>query len=221
MRQRASVQTAHIGLEAIEDDVMRISGGRYRAVLEVSSINFALQSEAEQEAIVAGFAAFLNGLSFPVQILVRAVPIDLEGYLRALERQALGLPEELADLARDHAAFVRGLARSRTLLERRFYLIVPAEEEGPAAGSPWSPWRRKQGTAGGSVLPRLAFRCDEVERELGRCGLTVRRLTSAELARLLHGCWCPELARSQRVRQGLSDLATLVVRAGRSTERRE
>ena len=50
---------------------------QYRAVLEVSGIHFGLQGDTEQEAIVGGFAAFLNSLSFPAQVLVRVLPIDI------------------------------------------------------------------------------------------------------------------------------------------------
>ncbi|HUY73258.1 MAG TPA: hypothetical protein VMW11_01985, partial [Candidatus Dormibacteraeota bacterium] len=84
MSRRNVVQTAHAGLAAIEDDVVCLVGGQERAVLEVGSVSFGLQGEREQETILASFAAFLNSLTFPVQILVRSVPIDVDGYLADL-----------------------------------------------------------------------------------------------------------------------------------------
>ncbi len=213
MGRFASVQAAHLGLDSIEEGVLCLSGGQYRAVLEVSSVNFALQGEAEQEATVAGFAAFLNGLSFPVQILMRALPIDLEGYLAELEHRALQFPEDLADLARDHVSFLRRLARSRTLLERRFYLVVPAQEGLRAGEYPrnWPFSRQAPGLDTAAARKQLTFRCAEVERQLVRCGLGVRRLTSDQLAQLLYDCWCPELARVQRVRRDLAEYTALIV----------
>src|SRR5687768_7596147 len=71
-----SVQTAHVDVEAIEEDVLHLAGREYRAVLEVSSLNFALQGEREREVTVAGYAAFLNALTHPLQILVRILPLD-------------------------------------------------------------------------------------------------------------------------------------------------
>src|SRR5262245_33434044 len=68
MTKRASVQTARLSLEAIEEEVVLLARGQYRAVLEVSGVHFGLQGETEQEAIVGGFAAFLNSLSFPTQV---------------------------------------------------------------------------------------------------------------------------------------------------------
>lgn len=219
MSTTASVQTAHIGLEALADNIVCLSGGRYRAVLEVGSVNFGLLGEIEQEATVASFAAFLNSLPGPVQILVRALPIDVDGYLEDLERRALHLPEALADLARDHVAYLRRLARSRTLLQRQFYLVVPGSEE-TVRSRGWPFGRKAPRAAGADVCRQLTFRCEELERELGRCGLVVRRLTTVELAQLFYGCWCPELARVQRIRRELSEYTTLVARAGSEKERR-
>jgi hypothetical protein len=208
--RHASLQMAHLRLEAIEEDMVCLGRLQYRAVLEVGSVNFALQGEVEQEATIAGFAAFLNGLTFPVQVLVRVLPLDLERYLADLEHGTGRLPDHLVALARDHAAFLRRLARSRTLLERRFYLVVPSPTEAA------SPRRFAFGRRGAGVDPtaarkQLTARCDEVGRQLGRCGLTSRRLGSAELAQLFYACWCPELARVQRLQRALTDEQTLVV----------
>lgn len=220
MKRAGSVQTVFLGVEAVEDGVVRQAGGPYLAVLAVGSVNFALQGEVEQEATIAGFAAFLNGLSFPVQILVRALPVDVEGYLGRLERRALQLPAGLADLARDHAAFLGRLARTRTLLERHFYLVVPVQADAAGARRRWPIGRKVTGVSEDAARKLLTFRCEEVERQLGRCGLAARRLGSAELVQLLYGCWCPDLSRLQRLRRDLADYTALVVHGERPAERR-
>ena len=89
MSHLPSVQTAYLGVESIEDRVLQLATGQLRAVLEVSSVNFGLKGEGEQEAIVAGYTAFLNSLSYPVQIMVRVMAIDIESYLADLERRLL------------------------------------------------------------------------------------------------------------------------------------
>ena len=215
MSRPASVQTSRFSLEAIEDEVVILTGGHYRAVLEVGSVDFALKGEVEQEALISGFATFLNSLTFPVQVLVRVLPINIEGYLGELEHRAVHeLPDHLAALARDHVAFVRRLARSRALLERRFYLVVPAQEAERSAGPIWL--FRRRGRAGpdpAAARRQLTVRCEEVGRHLGRCGLKARRLTDVELARLYHACWCPDLARVQRLRRDVAAYTALVVQA--------
>lgn len=212
MRRRASVQTVHVAVEAVEDGVLRLTDGGSRAVLEVGSVAFDMAGDVEREALVAAYARWLNSLTFPVQILVRVLPVDLDGYLAVTEARAQQLAEPLAALAHDHAAFLRRLARHRTLLERRFYVVVPAEGETRRRGL----WRSKRPVPtpdGDAVRRQLTTRCDEVARGLGRCGLTARRLDDVELAQLLYACWCPDLARVQRLRRHLSDYTAWVVHA--------
>ena len=220
MTRAVSVQAARVGLEAIEEGVVRLAGGHHRAVLEVGAVDVALQGDLEREAIVAGFAAFLNGLTHPIQVLVRGLPVDLDAYLGRLEARARELPATLARLALDHAAFVRGLAREHTLLERRFYVVVPADPPARPARSwlrlVWPLGRRPDpGPDPAAARRQLAFRCAEGGRQLGRCGLPVRRLETVALARLFHECWCPELARVQRIRLALAEYLAPVVAARR------
>jgi hypothetical protein len=218
--RHASVQATRLGIESIQSAVIELAGGEYRAVLEVTGIARPFEDDIRLESLIAGFATFLNGLSYPVQILVRASPVDLSRYVAALEERGREmLSGQLAELARDHAAFVQGLARQRTLLERRFYAVVPSE------GVPRSGWTRYFGRTSRSLedetrrdaaRQQLTFRCDDVARQLGRCGLTARRLADLELAQLYLACWSPERARAQRFRQQLDEYSTLAVRAARS-----
>ncbi|HZR97751.1 MAG TPA: hypothetical protein VFE37_03535 [Chloroflexota bacterium] len=222
MSRHPSVQSTRLRLEAIDDDVVCLTGGEYRAVLEVGSVNFGLQGERQQEVLVASYAAFLNSLTFPVQVLVRVLPLDLDRYLGDLERRARdALPEPMAELARDHAAFLRRLARNRTLLERRFYLVVPAGRDATGPDRGWRLLRRAPALDLAAARRQLTVRCEEIARQLGRCELSVRRLRSVELAQLYHACWCPELARVQRLRRDLAEYTALVVRADNSNERRD
>lgn len=220
MTRTGAIQGVHVDIEAIEDDVVRLASGQYRAVLEVGSVNFGLVGDREQETIVAGFAGFLNSLSSPVQVLIRVLPIDVEGYLAELERRARLLPEGLANLARDHAAFLHQLVRKRTLLERRFYLIVPAQLGTASRRRGWPMGHKTAETGRDDAYRQLNFRCDEAERQLARCGLTARRLGTPELAQLFYACWCPELARVQRLDGRLAASRPPVVRAERTAKRR-
>jgi hypothetical protein len=135
-------QTTQVELSSVEALPAEATGELYlyRAALALSSVNFTLKSSAEQEALLAGYHSFLNGLDFPTQTLVRVLPLDLEPYLQPYrERFALAQPHgvsteapgpaALADLAADHVRFVRLLAQRHTFLERRFYLVIPVESD--------------------------------------------------------------------------------------------
>jgi hypothetical protein len=200
----ASVQ-ALLPLDDIQGDLLRLRDVGYRAVLEAGSVNVALRSEAEQEAIVAGYRAFLNALRYPIQVLVRVLPTDIEAYLAGL-RGAGTRGRPLARLALDHEAFVRRLARERTLLERRFYVVVPADGDGEQASHPASPAtrllpRRPWSTNGrrpeSFAAQQLAVRCQEVSQGLAGFGVATRRLTDHEIAALWYPMLAPDRARFQ------------------------
>ncbi len=100
----------------------------YRAVVEVGSLNFGLKSAGEQEAILSGYAAFLNSLGYPVQLLTRVLPLDLAPYLTRLREAGVSASPAFHRLIEDHLRYVQALATGRALLERRFYLVIPAEQ---------------------------------------------------------------------------------------------
>ncbi len=191
-RPLASVQEL-LPLEDIVGDTICLRGGDYRGVLEAQSVNFALKSEPEQEAIMAGYRAFLNSLSYPLQVLVRILPTDVEVYLSGLRERFGGRAEKaLLRLALDHETFVRRLARERTLLERRFYVVVPAGLDGvfEKRGTRW-PWQSApHGSRRGveAAAGQLAFRCQEIGQGLGSFGVATRRLNGEELALLWSSC---------------------------------
>jgi len=232
-RRAPSVQETRIRLEGIETGVARFEGGHHCAVLELSGGEVASGNEDRQEVVLAGLGGFLNALAFPVQLLVRAQPMDLRRYLERQEERARSgdLHLALADLARDHAAFVRGLARQRTLLERRFYVVIPARLQpraaaGPLGRLPGLALRRRPSryaaasdadVTEASLMRQLSFRCDEVAAQLRRTGIEARRLDDAGLAELYQACWAPERARTQRLRQQLHEYTALVVQGRGST----
>lgn len=189
-RRRASAQES-LPLEDIVGDVAVLRDGGHCAVIEVSGVHFALRSEAEQEAILAGYRRLLNGLSYPVQLLVRVVPADVERYLAGLHSTAVR--PELRRLLIDHQAFVRRIAGERALLERRFYVVVPGGVEGASRhGSQHTPWRRRRRSGVESPLAdagrRLRFRCNELTQGLAAFGVSARRLNRDELVTLWRDC---------------------------------
>lgn len=198
-------------LDDIADGVICLRGGDYRAVMEAQSVNFALKSDSEQEAIMAGYRAFLNSLSYPIQVVARILPTDVEGYLAGLRKTRLadgqgfrgGSSEALRRLALDHETFVRRLARERTLLERRFYVVIPAGLEGTYGRKAirW-PWQATPGNARQNreaAMRQLTFRCYELVQAMASFGVNTRRLLSQELAGLWNDFLRAEIAPSGRI----------------------
>ena len=95
----------------------------------ISSVHFALKSEKEQEAMLAAYAAVLNGISYPLQILTQVRPLNLAPYLALVreERARTRVQEHDAEmtalwdrLTEEYIAFVTGMTSaaddSRTAL---------------------------------------------------------------------------------------------------------
>src|SRR3984893_5657864 len=125
----ASVQV-RLDLTAIRGGVAYFGSGErteYCAVMEVfgSQQSLAKLDHTKQEALLAGYAQFLNSLTFSFQLLVHVEPVDLSWYVARVEERARALSPALVAIARDHVTFVQGLVRQRTLLERRIYVVAP------------------------------------------------------------------------------------------------
>lgn len=145
------------------------------AICRASPVNFALRSEAEQRALVEGFARLLNALDAPAQFLVRSNRADLRELLTGLEEQAVSLPNQgLEAAAREHAAFLRSLASRRDVLSRQ--VLVCFRE--PAGGE--------------EELAALDHRVEEAGALLRGMGVRLSRLEGDEAGALLARAADPE-----------------------------
>ena len=226
----SSVQV-RLDLTLIRDGVACFGSGdqaEYCAVMEVagSQESLAKVDDAKQEQLLAAYAQFLNSLTFRFQLLVQVRPVDLSWYVSRVEERARALSPALVAIARDHAAFVQGLTRQRTLLERRIYVVIPwsspTEQGTQGRAIPFAHLLRIRRPGNATVDERfrtdtvhrqLNDRCDATARQLGRAGLRATRLGDLQLAQLYHASWAPEVARTQRIRRELEDYTALVVGA--------
>ena len=104
-------------------------------ICRASAVTFSLRTPTEQEALIAGFARFLNSLAEPVEILVRAEPVDLAPSIDALVEAAPGLPHPaLETAARGHARFLAELAERRDLLAREVLVVLRQTGDDDATG---------------------------------------------------------------------------------------
>ncbi len=139
------------------------------AICQASSINFALRSETEQQALVEGFARLLNALDAPVQFLVRSNRADLRRFFETMEERAPILPHPgLEESAREHAAFLRSLAARRDILSRQVLVCF-----------------RERGVAATERLSTLDHRVEEAAALLRGLGVRLKRLDADDAADLL------------------------------------
>ncbi len=165
------------------DGALDLGNDGVAVVCRASALTFGLRTQAEQAALVASFARFLHAIAPPtqVQILVRAVPVDLAAMTAAIERAAGGLPHPaLERAAREHASFLYALAARRDVRSRE--LLVVFRQPTPAANP--------AGVA--QVLGRAA---EQAAALLAAAGIGLRRLDVAQVTAVLARTASPDRLR--------------------------
>jgi len=118
-----------------DDGVVDLGDAGAALLARASSLNFGLRTDDEQQTVVAAVGRWLNSLTGPVQIVVRAERADVTALVDAVEDAAPALPHPaLEDAAREHARFLRDLAARRDVL-RRTVLVVFTAPAGPDAAA--------------------------------------------------------------------------------------
>lgn len=116
----------YLQIAEIRDDTVIMKDGTIRSVLLVSSINFALKSEDEQNAIISAYVNFLNSMDSPMQILIQSRKLDLEQYLNYLkEAEAKQTNDLLKMQMAEYRQYVTELVSLGNIMTKRFYIIVP------------------------------------------------------------------------------------------------
>ncbi|MGA6164156.1 PrgI family protein [Amycolatopsis magusensis] len=168
-------------------------------VAVASTVNFALRTPGEQEALVAGFGRYLHSISAPVQVLIRAERLDLSRQIGELREAAAGLAHpRLEAAAREHAAYLDQLSRTTDLLRRQVLLVLrePLRAPGPADGlggpAPLARLRARRAravevsdSARRSAETRLVRRLAEASELLAPAGITVTPLEAGQATAVL------------------------------------
>ncbi|PJE59810.1 MAG: hypothetical protein COU85_01735 [Candidatus Portnoybacteria bacterium CG10_big_fil_rev_8_21_14_0_10_44_7] len=112
-------------VQNIKEGVVLVRGG-LRAVLAVSSVNFALKSFDEQKAIIARYQEFLNSLDFPIEILITSRKYDISDYIELLSSRAKQQKNELLKIqTAEYIDFIKNLAELTNIMTKNFYVVVP------------------------------------------------------------------------------------------------
>ena len=115
-----------VDIADIVDNIVILKNGSLRAVIEVSSINFELRSEGEQVAILQNFQRFLNSTDFPLQIVVNSRKLDIEDYVKLIDKSTESLTSELLKIqAAEYSKFIKELADLSNIMSKKFYIVVP------------------------------------------------------------------------------------------------
>lgn len=191
---------SQIAIKSVREGILSLPNGQYRAVLEVTPVNFELRSDEEQDAIIDTYESFLNSVGSKLQILIRTREIDMDKYLGDLHEKL----EEEAELIyrqqlENYDEFIRSLIQSNKILTRHFFVIVPYTNTGKVDFE--------------LVQEQLNLTLDIVVKGMTRLGMSARKLTSFEVLDLFYSFYSPAQAKLQPLtEQALQMIHTLLTK---------
>jgi type IV secretory pathway VirB4 component len=179
-------------VEDIREGVLILRDKSLHSILLVSSLNFDLKSEEEQQAIIYQFQNFLNSLDFSVQILVQSRRLNITGYLEKLkELEFSQVSDLLREQTREYRNFIQSLVGSGEIYSKNFFVVVPfyLQEIAPTKKEQfWTKERFERAKI--QLLQRVEF----VALGLRRCGLQCAMLGTPEIIELLWALHHPQEA---------------------------
>lgn len=199
----------YLDISEVRGDAIVLKDGTLRAVLLVSSVNFSLKSEDEQNATISAYTQFLNGLDYPLQIMIQSRKLNLGVYLHDLDTR---LKEQTNELLKsqmvEYIDFVKELVDLGDIMTKKFYVVVPYN---PAGDKRRGFFKRLSDifSVGSAVrLKRERFeayreqlfkRADNVMAALSSMGLRAVPLDTQSLIELLYNSYNPIESETQKL----------------------
>ncbi len=188
-------------IEQIREGVILLRNKAVRGVIMVSSLNFALKSDDEQNAIIYQFQSFLNSLDFSLEIVVQSRRLNITGYLDKLKELEIKQENELLKTQiAEYQKFIKDLIAGGAIMSRNFYVVVPfALAEIPSMKAAKGLFRAQPTSAFSEerfqrCKSQLWQRMEFVALGLRRCGLQCVPLNTLELIELFWALYHPEEA---------------------------
>lgn len=215
---KVSVSTQqYLDIAEIKDDTVVMKDGTLRAVLMVSSINFALKSEEEQNAVIGSYVRFLNNISFTLQIVIQSRELEIDNYLAYLQEKEKEQTNKLLKLqTADYIEYIKELTSLGRIMSKRFFVIVPYDPMTDKRKGFFSLMKDALRPATIIKLKEKTFaryqemldrRLESVMGGLESMGVSAARLDTQSLIELYYKTYNPETSKNQQ----LADLEKLKI----------
>jgi len=187
-----------VPIKEVRDGIIVLKDGSMRAVVMVSSINFALKSPDEQQAIIFQFQNFLNSLDFSIQIVIQSKELDIRPYIERLEERYKNEIVELMKIQiKEYIQFIKSFVEQTNIMTKTFFVVIPYSPSIINAGSnPLEKIISKQTTTTKTDSfeenrTQLEQRIGVVSQGLTRCGLRSIELGTEEIIELFYKTFNP------------------------------
>ena len=204
MAQKQQTTQDFIPIQEIRDGIAILKSGAMRSIVLATSLNFALKSGDEQNAILSEFQNFLNSLDFPIQIFAQSKKLDIRPYIALLEDR---YKEQTTDLmkiqVREYIEFVRSFVESTNIMSKSFFVVVPYDppiltaSKNPISNMlPGKSKSSKEQNASADAQfaeyrSQLEQRVAVIEQGLVRCGIRAAELGTEEVVELFYKIFNP------------------------------
>ena len=174
-----------------------LASGTISMVLEIGTMNFGLLSEEEQDTAIYAYAALLNSLNFPLQIIIQSQTKDVTNYLHNLEIAEQNTPSPVKrEQIRRYREFVSDLVHEGNVLDKKFYAVMSATtmDLGIITPKSFMPWqgddldlsRMDRTEMFEQAAHYLEPKRDQLIAGFYRLGLPARQLATQELVKLYY-----------------------------------
>lgn len=178
-----------IAIKEVKDGILVLPNNEYRLIIETSSVNFELKSEAEQDVLIDSFQTFLNSLPTKLQILIRVREVDIDQYIDTIEQlKTQEENEKYLEQIDDYTQFIRQLVSGNKILSRKFYIVLP-----------YKPDSNKD--AFDLAKAQLTLIQDMLVHGLERLGMKAQALSSLEVLSLFYSFYNQNQAKTQELNQ--------------------
>lgn len=191
-----------VPIKEVRDGIIILKDGSMRAILLASSVNFALKSADEQQAIIFQFQNFLNSINFSIQIYSQSRKLDIRPYIALLEERIHNQVGDLMKMqTREYVEFVKNFTESTNIMTKSFFIVVPYTQVllNPSknfksffAGRKSTEEKKMEVESEfEEKRSQLQQRIEVVEQGLVRCGVRVAPLGTEELIELFYKIFNP------------------------------
>lgn len=202
--------------------ILVMRDGSFRMIVQTSSVNFDMKSEAERTSLTMAFGALVDSLEvdFPIQIVSHSQPVDTDAYAAQFEPRLNNdrTPPQIKRLIESHRRHFEETVKRNKMYLREIYVVIPYKgvqgplESGVLDQIPGASIVRALGRkmddkhidhkpsdmeiAG--ARQTLEIRSSQILARLYQIGLDAHRLDADEVRRLLYRLYHPSLSERQR-----------------------
>ncbi len=202
-------------LSEVKSDTVILKDWWLRAVLKITGLNLDLKNFEEQQIVLEQYKRFLNGLGFPIQILIRNTYLDLSDYILYMKKW-VAMVENMT-LQKQGDQYVRFLEdidmKQGLIYVKQFYIVIPyyeGEKDNEQINKPWFTKflnvlnakdnvekiiERYRAFLKGKKL--LETRCNLISEWLWTMWIRAEKLTTSEIITLLFNMYNPLLHSTQ------------------------